>query len=192
MKTSIEKTFHVEKPIEEVWQFLSDPTKVVTCLSGATIKEKTDENNYTGEISMKFGPVSAKYDGKITIENLDPEKREMIIAGRGTDSRGKGGADMKMMGKLKETKPGQTEVFYKMDISITGMLAQFGSRLIADVSNQVTKQFIQTFKAKLENEEPGSAEQSKDQSFNAGSIVGAVVKEKLGNIFGKKKEEGQD
>jgi signal recognition particle GTPase len=60
-----------------------------------------------------------------------------------------------------------------------GILAQFGSRLITDVSNQVFNTFVDNFKAKLAGEEV-------DNTMNAGSMMGTVVKSKLGGLFGKK------
>ena len=46
--------------------------------------------------------------------------------------------------------PDQTEVSSDMDISITGKLAQFGSRMITDVSDQVFKQFVANFRSQLD------------------------------------------
>ena len=104
----------------------------------------------------------------------------MILKGKGLDSKGKGSADMQMTGTLTEVD-GNTKVNFVMNISIVGMLAQFGSRLIEDVSDQLLKKFIENFKAKLAGEEV-------DNSMSAGSMVGSIVKSKLGGIFGGKKE----
>ena len=186
MKTTIERIFHVEQPIGKVWSFLSNPTQVVVCVPGASITEEIDDRNYKGQVAMKFGPVSAKYNGQITIEELDAENKKMVLNGKGMDARGKGSADMVMNGKLIE-KDGGTDVEYSMVVSVTGMLAQFGSRLINDVSNEVVNQFIRNFKAELSGEE--AEEEGKPQSLNAASLVGNVVKSKIGGIFGGKKEE---
>lgn len=187
MKATIERTFQVDQSIDKVWAFLSNPNQVVTCVPGASITEAIDERNYKGEVSMKFGPVAAKYNGEIAIEQLDADNHAMTLKGRGLDAKGKGSADMIMNGKLSE-KDGGTEVQYSMEVSITGMLAQFGSRLITDVSNQVVNQFIDTFKKKLEGDESASAE-SGDSSLNAASLVGSMIKSKVGGLFGGKKSD---
>jgi len=62
-----------------------------------------------------------------------------------------------------------------MEINVSGMLAQFGSRLINDVSNQVFDQFVNNFKTQLAGGEI-------DSTLSAGSLVGGVIK----GIFGKK------
>ncbi len=186
MKAKIERTFQVDQPIDKVWDFLSNPNKVVTCVPGAQITEEVDERNYKGQVSMKFGPVAAKYNGEITIQELDTDNYNMLLKGRGLDAKGKGSADMIMNGKLKE-KDGGTEVEYSMEVSITGMLAQFGSRLITDVSNQVVNQFISNFKSQLSGEAP--AETSGGSSMNAAGLMGSVIKNKVSGLFGGKKDE---
>lgn len=174
MTTTIDKTFQVNEPIDKVWDYLSDPHKIVTCVPGASLTEQIDDSNYKGEVTLKFGPVKAKYNGQITFEELDVDNRKMTLKGKGLDSKGKGSADMTMNGVLKEVDGG-TEVNYSMQVTIVGMLAQFGSRLITDVSNSVFDQFVANFKDKLAGKEV-------DNTMSAGSMMGSMVK----GIFGKK------
>ncbi len=181
MKTTITKVFQVDEPIQKVWENLSAPSKIVTCVPGAAITEEIDDKNFKGEVTMKFGPVKAQYAGDIAIDELDHENYKMVLNGKGLDSKGKGSADMLMNGILTE-KDGGTEVSFEMEVSIIGKLAQFGARLITDVSNQVLNQFVDNFKAKLAGEEVNN-------EMKAGSLVGSVVKSKLGGIFGGNKEK---
>ncbi len=180
MNTTIEKEFEVEEPIDKVWASVADPMEIVTCVPGASITEKIDDQNYKGEVETKFGPIKVKYDGEIKIEELDEANHKMVLKGKGLDSKGKGSADMVMTGTLTE-EDGKTKVVFNMNIVIVGMLAQFGSRLINDVSDQLLNQFVNNFKAKLAGEEV-------DNSMSAGSMMGSIVKNKLGNIFGGNKE----
>lgn len=185
MRTTIKKDFSVEEPIEKVWDYLANPTKIVSCVPGAAITEEIDDRNFKGEVTMKFGPVKAKYSGEIAIQELDMDAKKMVMKGRGLDSKGKGSADMIMNGNLTPTEKG-TDVQFSMEVSIIGMLAQFGSRLINDVSDQLLNQFVTNFKAKL----AGSGEV--DNSINAGAMMGTIVKNKIGGLFGGKKEKGQE
>lgn len=180
MRTTINKNFHVEQPIDKVWDFLADPHRIVTCVPGASLTEEIDSDNYKGEVTLKFGPVKAKYAGQITFIERNVESRKMHLKGKGLDSKGKGSADMVMHGELTENNGG-TDVAYSMEVAVTGMLAQFGSRLIQDVSNSVFNQFVNNFKSKLAGEEV-------DNTMNAGSMIGTVVKSTIGGIFGGKKD----
>ncbi|MCI4671044.1 MAG: SRPBCC family protein [Bacteroidia bacterium] len=152
MKANIEKTFEIDQPVEKVWAFLSDIEKVVTCVPGAQLTEKVDDSNYKGKVSLKFGPVAAAYDGAITIDTMDANSHNMVLSGTGMDSKGKGSAGMTLNSSLTSKDPKLTEVGYNMDVTVTGKLAQFGSRLIVDVSDQLADQFIAKFKAALAEE----------------------------------------
>ena len=176
MNTKITKEFIIDQPIDAVWKNLADPSEIVVCVPGAEITEKIDDKNYKGAVITKFGPIKASYAGDIEIIELDEENKKMVLKGRGLDSKGKGSADMIMNGTLVEEN-GQTKVNFEMDITIVGMLAQFGSRLINDVSDNLLDQFVDNFKAKLGGEDV-------DNTMKAGNMIGTVAK----SIFGRKKD----
>ena len=176
MNTQIVKEFELDQSMDEVWKNLSDPAEIVVCVPGAAITDKLDDKNYKGEVVTKFGPIKAAYAGDIEIVELDEENKVMVLKGRGLDSKGKGSADMLMNGTLTEVD-GKTHVKFTMDITIIGMLAQFGSRLINDVSDQLLDQFVVNFKDKLSGGEV-------DNTMKAGSMLGTVAK----SIFGGKKK----
>ena len=179
MEATITKQFSLEEPIDKVWAGLSDPMRISGCVPGATITEKVDETNYKGEVTMKFGPIKAKYDGLITIQEMDNDHHKMELVGKGLDSKGKGNAEMTMNG-VAVSNGDNTDVDFKMVVNIQGTIAQFGSRLINDVSAQLMNQFVDNFKALLKGEEFNN-------DLKAGNMMGSVVK----GIFKKKeKQEG--
>ncbi len=175
MEAIIEKSFEIEEPIEKVWVNLSSPMEIASCVPGAAITQQVDDTHYKGEVTLKFGPVKARYDGEIEMVKLDNPAYKMALSGKGLDSKGKGSADMKMNGDLVQSDNG-TKVNFKMTITIVGAIAQFGSRLINDVSDQLLNQFITNFKAQL-------AGQEFDNNLSAGSMMGSVLKSKIGGIF---------
>lgn len=181
MTTTITRSFQTEEGIDHVWSNISNPERLVTCLPGASLTETVDDKNYKGKVVMKFGPVKAKYNGLITFEELDSESKIMKMIGKGLDSKGKGSADMKMNCKLSSLENGGTSVDYTIDISITGLLAQFGARLITDVTHSVFDEFTANFKGKLKGEEV-------DNSMSAGKMMGTVVK----SVFGGGKKNDTD
>ena len=149
MQVKIEKKFEVKEPIEKVWALLSDPTKVVASVPGARITEKVDDRNYKGSISVKVGPTVTDYKGEVHILNMDPATHRMEIEGKGQDVRGKGSASMKMTGELKPTAEGGSEVITTSEVSVVGLLAQFGGRMINDVSNKIFEEFTNSFRSQL-------------------------------------------
>ena len=180
MEAIIEKSFEIEEPIEKVWANLSKPMEIASCVPGAAITQQIDDTHYRGEVKLKFGPIKAQYDGDIEMVELDSSAYRMVMSGKGLDSKGKGSADMKMNGDLQSSDKG-THVNFKMTVTIVGTLAQFGSRLINDVSDQLLNQFIANFKAQL-------AGQEFDNNLSAGSMMVSVLKSKIGGIFKGKDE----
>jgi len=149
MQVKIEKRFEIKEPIEKVWALLSDPTTVVASVPGAKITEKVDDRTYKGSISVKVGPTVTDYKGEVRILNMDATAHIMEIEGKGQDVRGRGSASMKMTGELRPTPDGGTEVITTSEVSVVGLLAQFGGRMINDVSNKIFEEFTKSFRAQL-------------------------------------------
>ncbi len=150
MALKIEKTFTVREPTEKVWALLSDPRKVATCVPGAQITEQVDEKTYKGAIKVKVGPSVTDYTGEVQVVHLDAQNHEIEILGKGHDVRGRGSASMRLTGSLRALPDGGTEVASVSEINVVGILAQMGSRVIAEVSNIMFGEFVKNFQAKLQ------------------------------------------
>src|SRR3954454_4701512 len=140
----------VKAPAAAVWEFLTDPYRVSRCLPGAAITDKVDDQTYTGTITIKVGPVTASYRGKMRFERLDPAAMEADIAASGQETKGKGGADMRMKSRVVAKGPAETEVTVVSDVNVMGVLAQFGRGMIQDVSDQLFQKFTDGMRRELE------------------------------------------
>lgn len=154
MAMQIEKTFVLKAPRDAVWDFLTDPEKVARCLPGAAITGKLDEQSYGGTMTVKVGPVTANYRGKMRFDKLDAAAGEAEIVASGQETRGKGGADMRMKSRVAERQPGETEVTVTSDVNVVGVLAQFGRGMIQDVSDQLFQKFTDCMRRQLEAPAP--------------------------------------
>ncbi|MGC2109846.1 MAG: SRPBCC family protein [Candidatus Korobacteraceae bacterium] len=174
MGLRIEKTFQVDEPLEKVWSFLSDPAKVATCVPGAKLTERVDENNYKGTISVKVGPSVTDYKGEIQIIRVDAVVYEIEMVGKGQDVKGRGSASMTMTGKLATTDGGATQVTSISEVSVVGILAQMGSRVITEVSNIMFEKFSKNFQALLEAPQDqllATGTDGKPEPIKAGSLA---------------------
>jgi carbon monoxide dehydrogenase subunit G len=150
MGIPIEKSFTVRAPADAVWAFLTNPHEVAGCLPGAAIAEQVDDATYSGTITVKVGPVTANYKGTLHFDRLDAEAREAELSASGQETKGKGGADMRMTSRVVERSPQETEVIISSDINVVGVLAQFGRGMIQDVSDQLFGRFTDCVHRKLE------------------------------------------
>ena len=145
--------FYQEKSL--IWNKMIDPSFIVKSVPGAELTEQTDERHFKGKISIKIGPVTAKFNGEAEFTLLDESNNELTMEGKGLDASGKGSANITMNIKLLPLEGGGTEMQSSMKLSITGKLAQFGSRMIVAVNNKMfdhwSNNFIELLNDKSEN-----------------------------------------
>jgi len=115
-----------------------------------------DEKTYGGTMTVKVGPVTAGYRGTMRFERLDAAAREAEIVASGQETRGKGGADMRMTSRVVERAPGETEVTVVSAVNVVGVLAQFGRGMIQDVSDQLFQKFTECMRRQLEAPAPAA------------------------------------
>lgn len=181
MAVRIEKSFDTKHPIDLVWKMLSDPRKVVSCVPGAQITEAIDDRNFKGSIRLKVGPSVTEFKGDIHIDRLDEQAHEIEISGHGQDVRGKGSASMKMSGALTGLPDGGTHVRAVSEVTVVGILAQFGARMMNDVSDVIFKEFTTRFQHLLDApDEPQAPSEPVSAAKLAGSVLGHAIHRVLG------------
>ncbi len=190
MKVKMTKNFTIGAPIGDVWDFMTDIEKVSSCIPGAKYVEDLDDNCHAVMLTIKVGPIKSSYKSEVSISNLDVNNHTLEIEGKGTDVKGKGGATMEMVGSLTDSGDGTTEINGDSTVTIQGMLAQFGSRMVEDVSNQLFLQFTKSLAAKLEgNGEQADETESSIETLSGVAVVGAAIKGVSGRLMDKFKKK---
>ena len=164
MEVKAEKNLKLNQDPDMIWKCMIDPSFMVKSVPGAELTEQLDERNFKGKISIKIGPVTAKFNGEAEFTKLEEADYELIMEGKGLDTSGKGGANMTMNIKLSTLEEGGTEMQSSMSLSITGRLAQFGARMIVAVNNKMFDQWATSF-TELLNEQTSSKD-SEEKSNN--------------------------
>jgi hypothetical protein len=147
----IKGAYRIAAAREKVWAALNDPEILRACLPGCEALEKTGDNGYTATIKAKIGPVSAKFSGAVTLEDLDPPKGYRIVG------EGKGGVAGFAKGGAKVTLADEgaaTLLSYDAEAKVGGKLAQIGSRLVLGTARKLADDFFRKF---AETVAPGSA-----------------------------------
>jgi len=164
MEVKAEKNLKLNQEPAMIWKCMIDPSFMVKSVPGAELTEQLDERNFKGKISIKIGPVTAKFNGEAEFTKLEEADYELTMEGKGLDTSGKGGANMTMNIKLSTLEEGGTEMQSSMSLSITGRLAQFGARMIVAVNNKMFDQWATSF-TELLNEQTSSKD-SEEKSNN--------------------------
>ena len=190
MKVEISKTFSIRAPIGTVWEFMTDVEKVSACIPGAQYEDDLGNDKHSVMLVIKVGPIRSSYRTTVSIRSMDEEGHTIEIEGKGTDTKGKGGAMMEMVGKLTENEDGTTEINGDSTVKIQGMLAQFGSRMVEDVSNQIFLQFTRSLAAKLEdNGKMADETGSSNEALSGVAVAGAAIKGVSGRLMDKLKKK---
>ena len=149
----ITNSFEVPAPQEKVWDYMLDVTKVVVCMPGASLTETIDDTHWKGKLTMKLGPVSLNFAGKVEMAARDDEAHRVVLKGSGMEQRGKGAASATVTSTLESMDDGGTRVNVIQDIKVSGQAAQFSRGMMQDVSAKLTKQFADCLKHNISIEE---------------------------------------
>jgi uncharacterized protein len=169
----IENSFEVPAPIDHVWNYMLDVEKVVVCMPGAQLTETIDENHYKGKVTVKLGPVSLSFAGKVSMEERDDTAHRVVLKGSGMEQRGKGAASATVTSTLEEIPDG-TRVNVVQDLKVQGQAAQFSRGMMQDVTTKLTKQFADCLKANIAAEREPAAVASDEEPSGHGPSVAAA------------------
>lgn len=146
---NIKNEFSVSSPADEVWAALLDLERVAPCLPGAALTEQVGDE-YKGTMTVKIGPLSAKYNGTVRYAEVDEANRRAVIEANGKDARGQGTASAVIMSQLSEEGGGKTRVAVETDMKLTGRAAQFGRGGIAqDVAEKIMTRFAECLEERV-------------------------------------------
>src|SRR5581483_1055664 len=146
----LENAFRVPAPVEEVWRLLNDVPSVVPCMPGAELTEVVGDNAWKATMHVKLGPIALQFITDITREEVDESAMRVVLAAKGREARGRGGAQAKIESTLSEAG-GTTSVAIVTDLTLQGAVAQYGRGVVADVSAQLTRQFAECLAKQLEH-----------------------------------------
>ena len=140
MAMIIEGEERIAAPVETVWRALNDPEVLKDCIPGCETLEKTSDTEFAATVSLKIGPIKARFNGTVELTNLNPP-HSYTISGEGKGGVAgfaKGGADVLLSADGADT----TILSYKAKADVGGKMAQLGSRLIQSTSKKLASEFF--------------------------------------------------
>jgi carbon monoxide dehydrogenase subunit G len=143
--------YRIPAPREQVWAALNDPTTLKASLPGCQSLEKVSDREFAAVVLAKVGPVQAKFNGNVTLSNLNPPE-SYTISGEGKGGAAgfaKGGADVTLI------EEGEVTVLtYTARADVGGKLAQLGSRLIDGTAKKMADEFFDNFSRQVAGPAP--------------------------------------
>lgn len=173
----LKNEFRVDIPTEQAWNTLTDVEFIAPCMPGAQLTE-IDGDEFKGGVKVKVGPITAQYKGTAKFVELDEANRRIVLEATGRDSRGAGNAAAEVIAEMTPDGDG-TVVAITTDLKVTGKVAQFGRGVMADVTEKLIGQFVDSLSEKLsevgapgDDEADASGAESADDSAEAAADDG--------------------
>ncbi len=140
MEIKGERIIPAKRPV--VWAALNDAGVLQRSIPGCETIEKVSDTELNATLTLKVGPVKAKFKGNVKLVDLMPPQQYTIV--------GEGQGGVAGFGKMKATVTlteveGGTQLNYLADAQVGGKLAQVGSRLIEGTATKLAQEFFDAF-----------------------------------------------
>ena len=136
---------------QQAWEALNDPETLKKCIPGCDKFELTGENQYTVALAVKVGPVSAKFNGKVSLADIEPPNSyKLSFEGQGgVAGFAKGSSSV----SLKPPADGSEgcDLDYTVQAQVGGKIAQLGQRLIDGAAKSTADDFFKRFEAEMQS-----------------------------------------
>lgn len=134
----------IAAPRVRVWDALNDPEVLKQCIPGCQSLDKEADNRLKATVAIKIGPIGAKFNGAVTLSELDPPN-SYVISGEGqggTAGFARGSATVTLTDEGEATR-----LTYVVDAEVGGRLAQVGGPIVDATAKQLAGTFFKRFGA---------------------------------------------
>jgi carbon monoxide dehydrogenase subunit G len=176
MQVTLNKVFPLDGSVDDAWTLLNNIEQVASCMPGAEITETVDDNNFKGSVKVKIGPMNVAFSGTIEVQSIDADEHQVHLIAKGQDSKGSSSASMDLTARVRSGESGASELTGDAGVTVNGKLANFGGRMMTQVSDQILDQFADNFRAKLatsssrEDSAQAAPTQPADESTDESSV----------------------
>ena len=148
MAIELKEEFEVAAPIDEVWEFMMDPERMIVCLPGASVTEIIDEKQFIGTVKLKIGAITSKYAGTITYTTADQAEYLCVML---AEAKEKGGGTIAGTITTKLVQgDGVVQATVESYVDMTGRVVQVGRGMIEGVAAVIIGKFVKNIKKTLE------------------------------------------
>lgn len=142
MKVSGSYTFDL--PAQQVWDALTDPSVLASCIPGCSGLEAVGENQYQASLAVGVGPVRGNYNARVSIlDMVPPESYRLVVEGNGPTGFASGEATIKLV-----DQGDRTTVEVDSDAQVGGTVARVGQRLMGSVARMMMDQLFTCLREK--------------------------------------------
>ena len=136
MAVELDNQFTTARPLDDSFDTILDLERVVPCVEGATVLEKTGPEAVKAEIKVKMGAMSMKFTGTVEVVEQDAAAHRIVLGVKSREAGGQGFANATVTFAL--TEGGGT---IHTNAQISGKAASMGEGVVGGVLDALITDF---------------------------------------------------
>jgi uncharacterized protein len=132
----LDHPFSTGKPIDQNWNDILDLERLVPCVEGGSVLEKTGPESVKAEIKVKMGAMSMTFTGTVEVAEQDEAAHRALLRVKSREAGGQGFANADITFSLADG--GGT---IHTAAQITGKAASMGEGVVVSVLDALIKDF---------------------------------------------------
>ncbi len=136
MAVELDNPFTTARSLDDSYTTILDLERVVPCVEGATVLERTGPDTVKAEIKVKMGAMSMKFSGTVEVIEQDAEAHKIVLQVKSREAGGQGFANATVAFALNEG--GGT---IHTNAQISGKAASMGEGVVTGVLDALITDF---------------------------------------------------
>ncbi len=147
MEVKLDKQYPLDVDAARAWALLTDLKATANCMPGAEITEQLSDTSFKGGVKVKVGPAVAQFGGTVDVLEAVAAERKMVLRGKGADKGGSSASmDLTAIITPDPANPAHCVLNGQAAVIVNGKFAQFGGRMMVQVSDMLLAQFVENFR----------------------------------------------
>jgi uncharacterized protein len=134
----LDHSFTSDKPIDETWEAILDLERLVPCVEGGSVLERTGPEAVRAEIRVKMGAMSMTFTGTVEVIEHDAGDHRAVMQVKSREAGGQGYANADVTFALSD---GGGTIHTAAQIS--GKAASMGEGVVVSVLDALIKDFTE-------------------------------------------------
>ena len=136
MAVVLDHPFTTERSLDDSFATILDLDRVIPCVEGATVLERTGPESAKAEIKVKMGAMSLTFTGTLEVTEQDAAAHHAVMTVKSREAGGQGYANATITFDLKD---GGGNIH--TNAQITGKAASMGEGVVSGVLDALVKDF---------------------------------------------------
>lgn len=136
MAVVLDHPFTTERQIDDSFATILDLERVIPCVEGATVLDRTGPESVRAEIKVRMGAMSLTFTGTLEVTEQDAAAHHVVMAVKSREAGGQGYANATITFDLQD---GGGNIH--TNAQITGKAASMGEGVVSGVLDALVKDF---------------------------------------------------